>query len=295
MYGAIEAGGTKFICAIGDETGHIHHQERLPTTDPATTLGKMLAFLIQGRDRFGELRGIGLASFGPIEVDSGSPRYGTLGRTPKRGWSGTDMLSALRREFSCPLVVDTDVNAAGLAEHRWGAARDVGNLAYVTVGTGIGGGLIVDGRPVHGLMHPEIGHIYPRRHRADIVFTGVCPFHHDCLEGLASGAAILNRSGAPLSHLAPNHMQWEMEADYLGQLCAQLVVTMSPQRIIMGGGVMAQMALFPPIRVAMKKWLAGYVDRIELTDGVDRYIVPPGLGAQAGIMGALALALNARS
>lgn len=203
------------------------------------------------------------------------------------------MAGALAREFECPIGFDTDVNAAALAEHRWGAARDVMNLVYLTIGTGIGGGVVVDGVPIHGLMHPEIGHIYPRRHSLDSGFAGVCPFHRDCMEGVASGPAILARTGASLAELGETHPQWEIQADYLGQLCAQLVVTVSPQRIVMGGGVMSQTRLLPLIRARMRHWLGGYIERSEIGSGIDRYVVAPELGERAGVLGALVLAMRA--
>jgi fructokinase len=294
LYGAIEAGGSKFVCAIADATGRIHAQTRFPTQDPAGTLANALEFLRQGRRTLGALASVGIGSFGPIVLERGSPRYGFLGGTPKAGWSHTDIVGPVAREFS-PVGFDTDVNAAALAEHRWGAARDAGNVVYVTVGTGIGGGVLVDGAPLHGLMHPEIGHIYPRRHPLDRGFEGICPFHRDCLEGLASGPAILARSGAEIQTLEASHPQWELEADYLGQLCAHLVLTVSPQRIIMGGGVMSQERLMPLIRRRLAHWLGGYIDRPEILAHIDHYVVTPALGAQAGVLGALALAIDAAS
>ena len=163
----------------------------------------------------------------------------------------------------------------------------------MTVGTGIGGGVLIEGVPLHGLMHPEIGHIHPRRHPLDSNFRGVCPFHGDCLEGLASGPAILARSGSELRHLDAAHTQWDLQADYLGQLCAQLVLTVSPQRIIIGGGVMAQQRLFPPVRQRMLHWLGGYVQRPEILAEIDHFVVPPALGSHAGVLGALSLAVDA--
>jgi fructokinase len=293
FFGCVEAGGTKFVCAIGNDRGEILAQERFPTTDPISTLAATQSFLRQRSRALGTLAAIGVASFGPVELDETSPRYGFIGKTPKAGWSGTDMAGTLAREFSCPVGFDTDVNAAALAEHRWGAGRDVKTLVYVTVGTGIGGGVLVDGTPIHGLMHPEIGHIYPRRHPLDLEFAGVCPFHGDCLEGLANGPAIIARTGVTLSQIEESHPQWEIEADYLGQLCAQLVVTVSPQRIVMGGGVMNQARLLPLIRPRLCRWLGGYIDRREILDGADRYVVAPELGDRAGVLGALVLALNA--
>ena len=292
LFGAVEAGGTKFVCAIGNDRGEILTQERFPTGDPGSTLANMHAFLRRGRS-LGEFAAIGVASFGPVELDPTSGRFGFIGRTPKAGWSGTDIAGGLAVEFRCPIGFDTDVNAAALAEHRWGAARDVDNLVYLTVGTGIGGGVLIDGAPIHGLLHPEIGHVYLRRHPLDLEFRGVCPFHGDCAEGVASGPAVLARAGAPLQQLDEAHPQWEIEADYLGQLCAQLVVTISPRRIVIGGGVLSHPRLLPLIRPRLRHWLGGYIDRSEILTGTDRYVVAPELGDNAGVLGALNLALRA--
>jgi fructokinase len=293
FFGAVEAGGTKFISAIGDEHGNIVTQARFPTTDPTSTLSALHTFLREREPEQKRLAAIGVACFGPVELDKSSPRYGFIGQTPKSGWSNTDVAGSLAREFRIPIGFDTDTNAAALAEHRWGAARQLSNLVYLTIGTGIGGGVLVDGVPIHGLMHPEIGHIFPRRHPLDLNFAGVCPFHGDCMEGLASGPAIHARTGKSLQQLADTHPQWEIEADYLGQLCAQLVLTVSPQRIIMGGGVMSQTRLFPLIRRRLRHWLGGYIDRSEILTGTESYVVAPGLGDRAGILGALALAVLA--
>lgn len=293
IFGAVEAGGTKFVAAIGNERGEILAQERFPTTDPTSTLATLHAFLRHGARTIGPLAAIGVGSFGPIDLNRTSARYGFIGLTPKAGWTGTDIVGPLAREFDCPIGFDTDVNAAALAEHRWGAARDVQNLVYLTIGTGIGGGVIANGAPLHGLMHPEVGHIYPRRHPLDLGFEGVCPFHRDCLEGVASGPAIIARTGGSLQELDENHSQWEIEADYLGQLCAQLVMTVSAQRIIMGGGVMTQLRLLPLIRARLRHWLGGYIDRSEILTGLERYVVAPELQDRAGILGAVALAMAA--
>jgi fructokinase len=293
LFGCVEAGGTKFVCAIGNDRGEILAQERFPTADPVSTLAATRTFLSERGQALGTLAAIGIASFGPVELDGASAHYGFIGKTPKPGWGGTDIAGSLAREFSCPIGFDTDVNAAALAEHHWGAARDVNTLVYLTIGTGIGGGVLVDGAPIHGLMHPEIGHIYPRRHPLDLKFAGVCPFHGDCLEGVASGPAIIARTGTSLGQLDESHPQWEIEADYLGQLCAQLVLTVSPRRIIMGGGVMSQARLLPLIRPRLSHWLGGYIDRREIAAGADRYVVAPELGDRAGVLGALVLAMDA--
>jgi len=293
VYGAVEAGGTKFVCALGDASGRILAQTLFPTTDPAATLSATRDFLRAASSSFGPIAAIGIASFGPVTLDRASARYGFIGRTPKAGWREIDIVGMLARDFSCPIGFDTDVNAAALAEHRWGAARDVETLVYLTIGTGIGGGVVVRGAPLHGLMHPEIGHIHPRRHALDAGFAGICPFHRDCLEGLASGPAIVARSGAELSQLDGAHPQWELEADYLGQLCAQLALTLSPQRIVMGGGVMSQLRLLPLIQGRMLHWLGGYIDRREILEQTGRYVTVPALGLQAGVLGALSLAIDA--
>lgn len=293
LFGAVEAGGTKFVVAIGDEQGTILAQERFPTTDPALTLAAMTEYLRQRVATLGALSAIGVASFGPVELDKHSPHYGCIGSTPKAGWSGTDMVGAVAREFSCPIGFDTDTNAAALAEYRWGTARGVDLLVYLTIGTGIGGGILVGGVPTHGLMHSEMGHVFPRRHPLDLGFAGVCPFHRDCLEGVASGPAILARTGALLQELDAAHVQWEIEADYLGQLCALLVTTVSPRRIVMGGGVMSQARLLPLVRERMRHWLGGYIERSEVLTRTEHYVVAPGLGENAGVTGALALAIDA--
>jgi fructokinase len=293
IFGGVEAGGTKFVCAVGNARGEILAQTRFATREPASTLATMLDFLRQQRDILGPYAAVGIGSFGPIELDTTSVRYGHIRRTPKSGWSDTDIVGPIARELSCPVGFDTDVNGAALAEHLWGSARDIEDLVYVTVGTGIGGGVIVNGKTVSGLMHPEIGHVFPRRHALDADFKGICPFHDDCLEGLASGTAIIARTGFPLDQLVISHPQWEIEADYLGQLCALLVLTLSPRRIVIGGGVMGQTRLLPMIREQTCFWLRGYIQRREITTSVNEYIVPPGLGARAGVLGALALAMRA--
>jgi fructokinase len=291
LFGAVEAGGTKFVCAIGDASGAIHAESRFPTMDPDSTLARVRDFFEVSCGDCAPVA-IGVACFGPVILERKSASFGFIGNTPKVGWSNIDVAARLAREFSCPVGFDTDVNAAALAEHRWGAGSDTPNLVYVTVGTGIGGGVLIEGAPLHGLMHPEIGHIHPRRHELDLGFAGVCPFHGDCLEGLASGPAILARTGNELQNLDTAHPQWQIEADYLGQLCAQLVLTVSPQRIIVGGGVMAE-RLFPMARQRTLHWLGGYIDRREILENIERYIVPPALGQRAGVLGALCLALDA--
>jgi fructokinase len=293
VYAAIEAGGTKVMCAIGDGHGRLLERVRLPTRDPATTWRDVGDWLQAAAQRQGVIRAIGIGSFGPLELDTVSPQYGELLRTPKLGWSGANLLVPLASRFPVPIALDTDVNAAALAECRWGAGQGLDHLAYITVGTGIGVGLIVRGRPLHGLLHPEAGHLLPRRHPGDLGFAGVCPFHGDCFEGVANGPALHARLGHELGDAPAEHPLWDIEADYLGQLCAQIVLLASPQRIVLGGGVMQQTRLFAPVRARMRHWLGGYVDRPQVEADVDAYVVAPGLGTDSGILGALHLAIDA--
>jgi fructokinase len=293
MFGAVEAGGTKFVCAIGDEHGTLHAESQFATADPDSTLARVVDFF---RDQVREpqrLEALGLASFGPLVLDRGSARYGCIDNTPKAQWSNVNIVGRLAQQLSCPIGFDTDVNAAALAEHRWGAGRNFENLVYLTVGTGIGGGVLVNGAALHGLAHPEIGHVRLRRHPLDVNFDGVCPFHGDCIEGLASGTAIRARTGSELQSLDATHAQWQIEADYLGQLCAQIVLLVSPQLIIMGGGVLSQERLLPMIRQRAQHWLSGYINRQEILNDIEHYIVAPALGSRAGVLGALKLAITA--
>jgi fructokinase len=292
-YGAIEAGGTKFICALGNERGDILKEARIETRLPATTLPEVLRFFGAAEAQFGRAHAFGIGAFGPLDLRLSSPHYGFITSTPKPGWQNTDLLGALKRQLNRPFGFDTDVNAAAAAELRWGAGRGLDSLVYVTVGTGIGAGIIQHGLTVHGLMHPEVGHVPVRRHPADAAFGGICPFHGDCLEGLAKGPAIVARTGRLLNEAPPEDPIWDIEADYLGQMCAQLVLMHSPQRILMGGGVLQAGRLLARVRVRLHHWLAGYVPLAELRR--EDYLAPPGLGDDAGIKGALALALDTPS
>lgn len=291
LYGAIEAGGTKFICAVGDATGRLLRETRIPTREPASTFSQVFEFFRLAQAECGEVSGFGLGAFGPLELNRSSPQYGHALQTPKAGWSNYDLRGVLAREFGKPVGFDTDVNAAGLAELRWTGLERSTCLAYVTVGTGIGAAVIHNGAPIIGLTHAEIGHIHLRRHDSDRNYAGICRFHGDCLEGLASGPAIVARAGRSLEQAHAEDSIWEIEADYLGQLCALLVNTVAPHQILLGGGVMQQQRLFPAIRARMRHWLGGYCQRPEVMS--DHYVRAPRLGAQAGIKGALALAIDA--
>lgn len=271
MYGAIEAGGTKFVCGVGTGPGDID-TIHIPTTTPVETTEAAIAFL-RGR----ATGAVGIASFGPVDLAAGR-----ITSTPKAGWRNFDLADAVRRGLGVPVAFDTDVNGAALGEARWGAARGVSDFLYLTVGTGIGGGAMVNGTLLHGLSHPEMGHIRIPHNRARDPFAGSCPFHGDCLEGLASGPAIEARWGRPAGELAADHEAWVLEARYLALGLANWICTLSPKLILIGGGVAEQKQLFPMIRAELAAILNGYV-------GTPR-IGPPELGARAGVLGALAMA-----
>jgi fructokinase len=289
MFGAIEAGGTKFVCAIGTGPGDLETIQ-IPTTSPAATIGAAIDFF---RGRRSELRAIGIASFGPVDLNVDSWTYGYITSTPKPGWRNVDLAGAVRKSLDLPVGFDTDVNGAALGEARWGAARKLSDFLYLTVGTGIGGGAITEGRVVHGLMHPEMGHIRVPHDRARDPFEGACPFHGDCLEGLASGPAIQARWGIPGSDLPAGHPGIALEASYLALGLVNWVCTLSPQRIVMGGGVMQQAQLFPLMRAELLRLLNGYIEAREITECIDHFVTPAGLGSRAGVLGALVLAEQA--
>ncbi len=284
--GGIEAGGTKFVCVVANAAHEILAETVIPTTTPAETFAAALAFFRQQ----GGVQALGIASFGPLILDREAAAYGHVGRTPKPGWTGADIVGVFRCELGVPVVLDTDVNGAGLAEARLGAGRGLDVMAYLTVGTGIGGGLIIGGRPVHGLTHPEMGHVKVQRHALDGDFAGVCPFHGDCLEGMAAGPSVMARLGHPLNEASPDHPIWTILGAYIGQFCATLTLVASPQRIVLGGGVMSNAGLFPRVRTACAAALADYVAHPRLAASATDYIVPPGLGDRAGAIGALLLA-----
>ena len=289
LFGGIEAGGTKFVCAVGTDPDHIRAQATFPTTMPDETLARAIAFF-RAQARTAPLAAIGIASFGPVEPDRRSPRFGHITATPKPGWAHTDVAGAIGRVLGLPVGFDTDVNGAALAEHRWGAARGLDTFIYLTVGTGIGGGGMANGQLMHGLMHPEMGHIAVPHDSAEDPYEGACPYHGDCLEGLASGPAIERRWGRRAEDLPPTHPAWALEARYLSLGLVNLIYSLSPQRIIMGGGVMQRAHLFAPVRRRVRELLNGYLPPLDDDDVLERFIVPPALGGQAGVLGALALA-----
>ncbi|MNI17851.1 putative fructokinase [compost metagenome] len=285
--GAIEAGGTKFVCGIGDELGTIADHISFPTEHPEVTLSRAISYF---KDK--QVEAIGIGSFGPIDLRPESPTYGYVTTTPKAGWQNFDFLGTLRREFPVPLGWDTDVNAAALGEATWGAAKGLNSCLYYTVGTGIGIGVYLEGRLVHGLVHPEGGHVPVRRHLNDD-FEGICPYHSDCLEGMAAGPALEARWKMKGHELSADHPAWEIEAHYIAQSITGAILLNSPEKVILGGGVMQQSQLFPLIRDAVRRNLNGYVNAEEIADRIDEYIVPPGLGQKAGLSGALALGIAA--
>jgi fructokinase len=289
MFGAIEGGGTKFVCAIGTGPDDLETVQ-IPTTSPAATIGAAIDFF---RSRRSDLRAIGIGSFGPVDLNPESWTYGYITCTPKPGWRNCDVAGPIRKSLDLPIGFDTDVNSAALGEARWGAARGLSDFLYLTVGTGIGGGVVAGGRVVHGLVHPEMGHIRVPHDRATDPFEGACPFHGDCIEGLAAGPALERRWGVPGRELAPGHPGIALEAKYLALGLANWVCTLSPQRIVMGGGVMQQAQLFPLIRQELLRLLNGYIEAREITDCIDQYVVPAGLGSRAGVLGALVLAEEA--
>jgi fructokinase len=290
LYGAIEAGGTKFVCAVGASPTELTAQARVPTTSPQETLGQCLEFFRSQA----KIAALGVGCFGPVELRRAAPRYGHVTTTPKPGWGNVDIVGPLREALSVPIGFDTDVNAAVLGESRWGAAQNLETAIYITIGTGIGGGALVGGRLAHGLVHPEMGHLLLPREPDDLAFAGHCSFHAGrCWEGLASGPALERRWGKPAETLPPEHPAWDLEARYIASALTSLVLVLSPERLILGGGVMQRSALFPLVRHHLRRSLAGYVQAVQLDEGLDQYVVPPLLGTKSGIAGALALAEQA--
>jgi fructokinase len=280
MFGAIEAGGTKFVCGVGTGPDDIVSTQ-IPTTSPAETVARTIAWLSQYN-----LRAVGIGSFGPVDLRPDSPCWGFITSTPKTAWRDCDLAGAVSRGLGVPVRFDTDVNAAVRGEALWGAARGVSNCVYLTIGTGIGGGAIVGGSVLHGLTHPEMGHIRVPHDWAADPFPGCCPYHGDCLEGLASGPAIAARWGLKGEDMEPDHTAWVLEAKYVSYGIANFVCTLSPERILVGGGVMRQAHLYDQINVEVGRLLGGYVGKIPP-------VTPAGLGERAGLLGALALAMDA--
>jgi fructokinase len=289
MLGGIEAGGTKIVCAVGSSPDQILASQVVPTAEPAANFQQVCAFFDKAQALHGKIDAIGVAAFGPIDIDPGSPTYGTVQRTPKPGWAGANWVDGLGR-LPCPVTVDTDVNGAALGEWRLGAGKGFTTLAYVTVGTGIGAGVLKNGRSLSGAGHFEMGHIYPPHDYESDPFPGRCPFHKDCLEGLASGPAITDRWGISLSELPAGHQAFALQAGYLAHLAATIILTHMPDRIIFGGSVMKAPGLMERLRAATRILLAEYLYGGPAGGDLVDYLVPPALGDQSGVTGALAIA-----
>lgn len=283
QYGLIEAGGTKFVLGIAQETREISARHQIPTTTPAETLASCLTWFLE--NGLTQPKAFGIASFGPLDLNRASPTWGHITRTPKPHWSGADLVTPFATAFNCPVAIDTDVNGAALSEHRWGAGAGLDSLLYLTIGTGIGGGFVSEGRLLRGLSHPEMGHIRVARHPQDTDYAGFCPFHGDCFEGLTAGPAITGRWGASLSELPADHPAHDIIAWYVGQAISTFQGVMQPACIVLGGGVMQTPGILDAIRKAASDAGAGY-----FVGDPQRLVVPPALGNNAGLLGALALA-----
>jgi fructokinase len=288
-WGGIEAGGTKFLCAAGSDPLNLLAEARFETTTPEETLQQVCDFFLPFI-RSGQVQRIGVGSFGPLDLDPASASYGRITSTPKPGWQNVDLIGILHDRLNVDVALDTDVNAAALGEHLWGASRGLDPSLYLTVGTGIGGGLITGGKPYHGLLTPEMGHLRIPHDRGGDPFGGACPYHGDCLEGLAAGPAIQARTGMAGEALPDDHPFWELEAGYLAYALANYILTLSPRRIILGGGVMQREFLLARVRAGVREALNGYVQHELITQHIEDYLLPPGLGKRAGLLGAIALA-----
>lgn len=280
MLGAIEAGGTKFVCSVGTEAGEMIERIQILTEFPEKTIPQVIDFF-----RKYQIDALGIGSFGPLDLNDQSDTYGYITSTPKPGWVNFPFIETMRKAVNVPIAFDTDVNAAVWGEFLFGAGKGLGSCLYMTVGTGIGAGAVVDGKVLHGLSHPEMGHILLRRHPQD-EFEGICPYHLDCLEGLAAGPAIAKRWGKEGARLSESHPAWEMEAHYLAQALLQYVFILSPQKMIVGGGVMKQPHILPRIHREMERLSKGFLTLPPL----ENYVVPPGLGDDSGIVGAMMMA-----
>jgi fructokinase len=286
IYGGVETGGTWVVCALGTGPDDIVAHQTVATGEPGPTLERVAAFFERGP----RPAAIGVGSFGPVDLDPQSATWGHVTSTPKPGWAHTPVAPVLRDRLGIPVVFETDVNAAALGEHRWGAATGVHSVGYVTIGTGIGAGLLIGGRPVHGLIHPEVGHLLIRHDSQRDPFAGACPRHGDCWEGLAAGGAIAERWGTDARELPDDHEAWALEAEYVAQGILAIVLVASPERIVVGGGVMERPGLLTAVRTRMTELNAGYLESPMLGERIDEYVVAPALGDRAGVLGALALA-----
>lgn len=290
IYGGVETGGTWVVCAVGSGPDEILRQETFATGQPDETLARIVAFFEAGP----RPQAIGIGSFGPLDLDLDSPTWGHVTTTPKPGWAHTPVAPVIGDRLGVPVAFDTDVNAAAVGEQRWGAGRDLPSLCYLTIGTGIGAGLVVDGRPLHGLVHPEVGHLRVPHDTARDPFPGVCPSHGDCWEGLASGPAISQRWGRPAQDLPDGHPAWELQAEYAALGLLAIVTVASPHRIVVAGGVMERPGLRDATAARLRELLNGYLATSMLGEQIHGYLVAPELGDNAGVIGAIELARQAR-
>jgi fructokinase len=289
LFGGIEGGGTKFICAVASDPQNIVDEIRFPTTTPVETVQQVCDFFTP---YLKQLHGIGLGSFGPVDVNPASPTYGYVTTTPKPNWANTNILGMLREKLNLPIAMDMDVVTAGLGEAKWGASMGFDPSLYLTIGTGIGGGYIINGKPLRGLVSLEMGHIrIPRDQNVD-PFQGACPYHGDCFEGLASGPAIQARFGQRAETLSDDDPFWDVEAGYIAHALANYILTLAPRKIILGGGIMQKDFLLQKIRAQVKALLNKYLNHPVLIDHMDEYIVPPALGNRSGVLGAIALIMD---
>lgn len=289
LFGGIEGGGTKFNCAIGNGPDHIIAEARFATTTPAETIGQVIDFFLP---YVNQIHGIGLGSFGPFDADPASPTYGYITTTPKPHWGNTNVLGMLKEKINLPIAVDMDVAVAGLGEAKWGASKNDTHSLYLTIGTGIGGGYIINGQPLRGLVSLEMGHIRLARDPQLDPFQGACPYHGDCFEGLAAGPAVEKRIGQRGETLPDDHPFWELEAGYIAQALVNYILSLAPQRIIIGGGVMQKDFMFPSVRRKTQELLNGYINHEMILNHIDEYIVPPALGGRSGVLGSIALAMS---
>lgn len=291
LYGGIEGGGTKFNCAVGNGPDNIVAEARFPTTTPDETIGQVCEFFTP---YVSQLHGIGLGSFGPFEVDPTLPTYGYITTTPKPHWDNTNILGMLQEALKVPIVVDMDVVVAGLGEAKWGASKNDSHSLYLTIGTGIGGGYIVEGRPMRGLTSLEMGHVRIPHDRELDPFQGACPYHGDCFEGLAAGPAVEARLGQRGETLPDDHPFWDIEAGYIASALVNSILSLAPHRIIIGGGVMQKSFMFPAVRKKVQGLLNDYIRHDMVLNKIDEYIVPPALAGRSGMLGAIALIMESK-
>ena len=284
--GALEAGGTKMVCAIGDETGKIFEQISIPTRTPEDTIPEIIDYFQKA-----QIEALGIGCFGPIDPDRQSATYGYITSTPKLAWANFNIVNAFEKALNCPVGFDTDVNGSVLGEVTFGQAKGKSCVVYVTIGTGVGAGIYIEGKLLHGMLHPEAGHVMIQRREGDN-YQGKCPYHGTCLEGMAAGPAVEERWGRKAVELKDRKEVWDLEAYYIAQALTGYILTLSPEMIILGGGIMHQEQLFPMIRGYVKEMLGGYIKTEEL-ENMENYIVPASLNDDQGIMGALELGKRA--